>query len=48
VERHAENIDKLIAYRELRGVKFVGGKDTFDDEDFQKYLEQGPVAEGWL
>lgn len=48
VERHAENIDKLIAYRELRGAKFVDGKDTFDEEDFQKYLEQGPVAEGWL
>jgi hypothetical protein len=48
VERHSENIDKLIAYRELRGAKFVDGKDTFNEEDFQKYLEQGPVAEGWL
>jgi hypothetical protein len=48
VERHAANIDKLVAYRELRGVKFVDGRDTFDEADFQQYLEQGAVADGWL
>jgi hypothetical protein len=48
VERHAANIDKLAAYRELRGVKFVDGRDAFDEADFQQYLEQGAVADGWL
>lgn len=48
VEHHAANINKLVAYRQLRGVKFVDGKDTFDEADFQRYLEQGAVAEGWL
>lgn len=49
VERHHDKLEKLLAYRELRGIHAdSNGQDTFDEQDFQKYLEQGAVANGWL
>lgn len=49
VERHADKIDKLLAYRDLRGITVDRDeKDSYDEEDFLQYLAQGAVGSGWL
>jgi hypothetical protein len=44
VERYYDKLEYLFSYKELRSVE----GDTFDEQDFQNYLQQGAVANGWL
>jgi hypothetical protein len=49
VERHADKIDKLLAYRDLRGITMDRDeRDGYDEEDFLQYLAHGAVGSGWL
>lgn len=49
VERHADKIDKLLAYRDLRGITVDHNeRDGYDEEDFLQYLAHGAVGTGWL
>lgn len=49
VERHADRLTELLAYRDERGISLTEVKtDRFDEEDFQSYLSHGPVADGYL
>jgi len=48
VESNYEKIDKLIEYRNLRGINIKDGREKIDAEDFRGYLKQGAVSNGWL
>lgn len=48
VEKYADQIDKLIAYREEHPPNFVHGVDTFDAEHFEGVLAAGSLGDGWL
>lgn len=42
VEKYHEHAHALVAYRNARATR------DFDEHDFQQYLKQGALAEGWL
>lgn len=48
VEKYANQIDKLIAYREEHPPNFVHGVDDFDAKHFEGVLAAGSLGDGWL
>lgn len=49
VERHADHIDDLLAYREARGLDDAeDGPELLDEQDFAEYRKYGSVKDGWL
>lgn len=49
VEKHADHIDDLLAYRAARGLEDdEDGPAPLDEQEFEEYLKYGSVKDGWL
>jgi hypothetical protein len=49
VEKHADYIDDLLAFREARGLEAdEDGPAPLDEQEFAEYLKYDSVKDGWL